>query len=100
MADQVSPTAEIYAVFLDAHARFAESIGEQTVAVNLAYAREIARHLRGAGEASPTAAAFAIVPLDLLRAGKLSRTDQSVTVAFDGADEANRLFDLLNGTDP
>ena len=100
MADQGSPTAEIYAVFLDAHARFAESIGEQTVTVSLAYAREIARHLRGAGGASATAPALAVIPFEVLRAGKVARTGQSVTVAFDGVDEATRLFDLLNGPDP
>ena len=98
MADQVSPTAEVYAVFLDAHARFAEGVGERTITLDLAYAREIARYLRGAGEASESSPAFAVVPLDLLRAGTVSKVGGSVTIAFDGTHEANRLFDLLGGS--
>ena len=103
MANSASPTAEtaeIYATFLDAHARFAEGIGERTIMLDLAHAREVARNLRGAEEAPAGSPAFAVIPLDLLRVGTVSKVGWSVTVTFDGPREANLMLDLLSDTNP
>lgn len=97
MADQQSPTA-IYAVFLEAQARFAEGMGEQHVTLGVDYAREIARSLRGGAEPPAGAPAFVVVPVDLLQAGTVSGTGSTVTVEFDGPDDAIRLVTLLRGS--